>query len=72
MTIKPELLQYITSITSKIHDEFPELSKYIDEMPADNSVGARMMTRNLENYYDSLEKLLANYADAYEVRKVSV
>lgn len=54
----------ILKITQKIQDEFPELSKYIGEMPLKNSgiddqVG---YIKNLENYYDSLFNLLNKYA----------
>ncbi len=62
---KPELLQHIISITSKIHNEFPELSKYINEMPENNSVGDEIDIRNLEEYLHSLEDLVNNYADTH-------
>ena len=68
---RPELLQHIIRIISKIHNEFPELSKYINEMPVNNSVRDEINNKNLEDYYHSLKELVNNYADAHQVRVAS-
>ncbi|WP_445955384.1 hypothetical protein [Yeosuana sp.] len=59
MKTKAELEQDIINITTKINTEFPELSKYISEIPENVSeintdgIGAK----NLKEYYNSLEEL---------------
>jgi hypothetical protein len=60
--MKTKLEQDIISITAKIHQEFPELSKYISEMPVNNSEGDEINVKNLEEYYNSLEELVSEYA----------
>lgn len=61
----------ILKITQKIHDEFPELSKYIVEMPLKNAGIDDLVGRikNLENYYDSLNNLLKKYAMENKINK---
>ncbi len=53
----------ILNITMKIQDEFPELSKYIAEMPVTipNKEAPEINTKNLQDYYNSLETLLKKY-----------
>ena len=53
----------IINITMKIQDEFPELSKYMAEMPVTipNEVDPEINTKNLQDYYNSLETLLKKY-----------
>lgn len=53
----------ILSITMKIQDEFPELSKYIAEMPVTipNTDNPEINTKSLQDYYNSLETLLKKY-----------
>jgi len=62
MKTKPELEQNIIEITTNIHQEFPELSKYIIEMPENHSENDAVNLKNLEDYYNSLEELVNNYA----------
>jgi hypothetical protein len=71
MKTKTELEQGIINVTMKIHHEFPELSKYISEMPvnileSDTAVG----TKNLKEYYISLQELLVSYSKAVTDKKV--
>jgi len=51
-------------ITMTIEDKFPELSKYIGEMPVKISTApnGEISIKNLHSYYDSLVALLENYA----------
>ena len=53
----------ILNITMKIQDEFPELSKYITEMPVTipNEEDPEINTKNLQDYYNSLDALLKKY-----------
>jgi hypothetical protein len=54
----------ILKITMIIQGSFPELSKYLEEMPVKTSdTGNTEVTpKNLSDYYDSLDALLKNYA----------
>ncbi|TXD48633.1 hypothetical protein [Polaribacter sp. IC073] len=61
-----ELEKKITSITAKIHSEYPELSKYITEIPVNNLEGNDVNIKNLQDYYDSLEEILNNYAHTHK------
>ncbi len=61
MKTKEELELKIINITAKIHTEFPELSKYISEMPQNNAEKEAVNIINLEKYCDSLVSILAQY-----------
>ena len=58
-----ELNQDILSLTMKIKEKYPELSKYISEMPVKTSDSAdnTNSTKSLSEYYESLDALLRNY-----------
>jgi hypothetical protein len=68
MSTKAKLEQDIVSITMKIHAEFPELSKYIAEMPINNSEKSKegINNKNLNEYYNSLVELLGEYSKTHE------
>jgi len=53
----------ILKITMQIEELFPELSKYIGEMPVKISYckGSEIADNNLQDYFDSLDELLINY-----------
>ncbi len=57
-----EIEQNIISITTRIQMEFPELSKYIVEMPTNNSENEEINFKNLYDYYLSLEDIITKYA----------
>jgi hypothetical protein len=61
-TIK-ELDAAILEITLKIKEQYPELSKYMLEMPdtIPNIENPKMNAKALQDYYDSLEVLLKDY-----------
>ncbi len=64
MKTEKELNRDILQVTMKIGEMFPELSKYIEEMPVtisetDNSAA---IIKNLEDYYNSLNVLLKSYS----------
>lgn len=67
MKTKNDLEQKIIEITMKIHREFPELSKYISEMPENFSekVGPQISTNNFKTYHNSLEEVLNEYAKTH-------
>lgn len=66
MKTKKELEEHISNIIVKIHGEYPELSKYIIEMPLTGTENESGIIKNLENYYHSLEELVAKYAKTHE------
>ena len=58
-----ELNSDILNITMLIQEKYPELSKYIGEMPMtmSESTDPKEIITNLQNYYHSLNSLLTNY-----------
>ena len=63
MKTKIELEQGIIKFTTKIQTEFPELSKYIIEIPNNNSENEE---KSLADYYSSLKNILYEYAKTHE------
>lgn len=59
----------IMKITMAIQDNYPELLKYLNEMPVtipiDNS--PEINQKNLEKYYDSLLNLFRNYVAEHQL-----
>ncbi|WP_367390608.1 hypothetical protein [Lewinella sp. LCG006] len=70
MKTKKEWEQDITTITTKIHQEFPELSKYISEIPVNSSDKEGIDSENLKEYYNSLVELVRKYSKTHEGMKV--
>jgi phage host-nuclease inhibitor protein Gam len=66
MQTKTELEQRIIRITGKIHKEFPELVKYITEIPIHISAEAEGNIKNLEDYYSSLEEIIHKYSKTHK------
>jgi len=66
MKTKIELDQNIAQIITLIYEKYPELSKYITEMPVNNSENDEISIKNLEVYYLSLEDLVKKYAQMHE------
>lgn len=66
MQTKTGLEQRIISITEKIHKEFPELVKYITEIPINISAEAEGNIKNLEDYYSSLEEIINKYSKTHK------
>ena len=63
MKTKNELNTDILNMTMKIKDKFPELSKFLEEMPITipNVADPHMDIKTLKDYYDSLVDLLNKY-----------
>ena len=70
MKTKHELEKDITDVTNKIQVEFPELLKYINEMPIKDSDEEEINNKNLEDYYNSLKGLLNKYAQTHVEKTV--
>jgi hypothetical protein len=63
MKTEKELNEAILKITMKIRNEYPELSKYLSEMPVtipDDS-DPEINIKILKDYYESLENILKKY-----------
>ncbi|MDP1745587.1 MAG: hypothetical protein Q8L90_08420 [Bacteroidota bacterium] len=58
-----DLNSKILEITLKIKDQYPELSKYIEEMPVTipDEKKPEITQKNLKAYYDSLNDVLSKY-----------
>lgn len=67
MKSEAKLEKDIITITMKIHLEYPELSKYIEEMPANVSENDKdsINIKNMEEYYNSLVELLGEYSKTH-------
>jgi len=63
METEKELNSKILKITMKIQDQYPELSKYIEEMPITIPIekNPEVTLKNLKAYYDSLNSILTKY-----------
>jgi hypothetical protein len=67
MKTKTELEHSIISVTTKINQKFPELTKYINEMPVNISENNQeeINTKNLIDYHNSLVELLEKYSKTH-------
>ena len=63
MESETELNEKIMAITMQIQNEFPELSKYLNEMPVTipTEENPEINTKVLNNYYESLLRMLTTY-----------
>jgi hypothetical protein len=64
MKTEKQLHAEILEMTMKIQEQFPELSKYIAEMPVTipNATSPEINIKALQDYYDSLAIMLKDYA----------
>ena len=64
MKTEKELTENISKLTTTIRSEFPELMKFLNEMPETipNVENPEITRKSLEEYYNSLENLLLKYA----------
>ena len=53
----------IMRVTQEIKDHYPELTKFLEEMPVTvpDEKDATIKLRSLKSYYDSLNSILNNY-----------
>jgi hypothetical protein len=68
MKTEQALTNDILKITMMINEKFPELSKYITEMPVTipDMDNPEINIKNLSDYKESLENLLKKYAKGHE------
>jgi hypothetical protein len=71
MKTEEELNADILKITTIIRDKYPELSKYISEMPITipNEKNPEINIKNLQDYYNSLSEILKKYAPTHTLIK---
>lgn len=67
MKTKVDLVEDIINVIMKTYNEFPELSKYIDEMPVNFSGAHTTETciENLKQYHNSLEEIVVEYSKTH-------
>lgn len=63
MKTETEIEEAILKITMKIRTDYPELSKYLEEMPTTipDIKNPEINIKILQDYYNSLESLLKKY-----------
>jgi hypothetical protein len=71
MKTEKELNAAILKITMKIRNEYPELSKYLGEMPVTipNIINPEINIKTLKYYYESLNSILKKYIPNHTVMK---
>jgi hypothetical protein len=71
MKTELEINKDILTIMFRIQEEFPELSKYISEMPITipNVENPEINIKNLQEYYNSLEALMKKYSNSVSIEK---
>lgn len=71
MDAKKQLNSKIIKVTAKIRADHPELSKYLDEMPAPlpKEKDGDVSLDQLNEYFNSLNSLLTKYIEEQEVKK---
>ena len=74
MKTAAELEKDIVNITMKMQKEFPELSKYIKEMPSDFSGKGddEINIKSLKEYHNSLVGMFEKYSKTHEPKKPKV
>lgn len=65
MKTEEEINKAILKINMKIKEEFPEISKYIQEMPITipDTDNPEINSKTLQDYYDSLIVIVKNYSE---------
>jgi hypothetical protein len=71
--MKIELEEAILDILKKIRNEFPELIKYINEMPLSISRSNResITNKELEAYFNSLYEIYSEYSITHSALKAN-
>ena len=73
METEEEINAKILKITMVIHDNYPELSKYLNEMPitVPADTNPEVNVKNLQKYYDSLLTLFRNYVAEHQLNYIN-
>jgi hypothetical protein len=70
VNVELQLNKDILKITLIIKSQYPELSKYMEEMPdtIPNSRTPEITLRNLQSYYDSLQAIVKEYSETHTAK----
>jgi hypothetical protein len=73
MESEEEINAKILKVTMVIQENYPELSKYLNEMPITIPVDSRpeVNLKNLEKYYDSLVTLFRKYVAEHQLNYIN-
>ena len=73
METEEEINAKILKVTMVIHDNYPELSKYLNEMPitVPADTNPEVNVKNLQKYYDSLLTLFRNYVAEHQLNYIN-
>jgi hypothetical protein len=73
METEEELNAKILKLTMVIHDNYPELSKYLNEMPVTVPIDSnpKVNAKNLQKYYDTLLTLFRNYVAEHQLNYIN-
>jgi len=68
---RKDLFREITELTSKIQRQYPELTKYLEEMPntIPNHISNEEGLKPLIKYKDSLNTMISNYEKGHQYSK---
>ena len=69
MGTEEDINSKILKITMVIHENYPELSKYLNEMPVTIPIDSHpeVNQKNLEKYYETLLSLFRNYVAEHQL-----
>ncbi len=73
MESEEEINAKILKVTMVIQENYPELSKYLNEMPITIPADSRpeVNLQNLQKYYDSLVTLFRNYVAEHQLNYIN-
>lgn len=73
METEKEINAKILKITMVIQENYPELSKYLNEMPITIPIDSRpeVNAQNLEKYYNALVTLFRNYVAEHQLNYIN-
>ena len=73
METEKEINAKILKVTMVIHDNYPELSKYLNEMPITIPIDSRpeVNIKNLQKYYETLVELFRNYVAEHQLNYIN-
>lgn len=73
METEEEINAKILKVTMVIQENYPELSKYLNEMPITIPIDSRpeVNVKNLQKYYDTLVTLFRNYVAEHQLNYIN-
>jgi hypothetical protein len=73
METEEEINAKIMKVTMVIQENYPELLKYLNEMPITVPIDSnpKVNAKNLQKYYDNLLSLFRNYVAEHQLKYVN-